>query len=99
MDDASMSILNDIGGVRVLNLEYSHVSDAGMEYLKGFAQLQRLELGVNDTDARLENLEGLIKLKSLNFEVDPVVQTTVYDQRLAARETHTKGLARLLIDQ
>jgi hypothetical protein len=32
-------------------------------------------------------------------EVDPVVQTTVYDQRLAARETHTKGLARLLIDQ
>ena len=33
------------------------------------------------------------------FEVDPVVQTTVYDQRLAARETHTKGLARLLIDQ
>jgi hypothetical protein len=32
-------------------------------------------------------------------EVDPVVQTTVYDQRLAARETYTKGLARLLIDQ
>jgi hypothetical protein len=42
------------------------------------------------------NISGLACDKA---EVDPVVQTTVYDQRLAARETHTKGLARLLIDQ
>jgi hypothetical protein len=40
-----------------------------------------------------------LKNWTLKDEVDPVVQTTVYDQRLAARETHTKGLARLLIDQ
>ena len=63
-NDASMLILNDLSGIRRLELRRSQVTDAGLECLKSLPKLQMLDLrGGKVTDAGLEHLMGLVQLR------------------------------------
>ena len=65
-----------------VDLARRNVTDAGLEQLKGFTQLQSLNLtDTKVTDAGLESLEGLKKLKSLNL-----TNTNVTDEGLESLE-------------
>jgi hypothetical protein len=56
-----------------LELRNTEVTDAGLEYLKGFNQLEQLNLENTEvTDAGLKYLNGLIQLESLDVEGTPV---------------------------
>jgi hypothetical protein len=49
-------------------LEYTKVTDAGLEHLKGLNQLRKLYLSHTQvTDAGLEHLKGLNQLKELSL--------------------------------
>ncbi len=56
-----------------LNLDYTHVTDTDLEYLKGLPELRDLGLsGFYITDAGLEHLKGLTQLQSLRLASTPV---------------------------
>jgi beta-lactamase regulating signal transducer with metallopeptidase domain len=73
--------------VPLIDLRETKVTDAGLEHLKGFSQLQYLFLGHTDvTDAGLEHLKGLSQLQMLDLS-----GTKVTDAGLE----HLKGLTQL----
>ena len=58
--------------VESLNLDYTEVSDAGMERLKRFSQLKEMYLfRTNITDAGLENIKRLNELERLDLGGHP----------------------------
>src|SRR5262249_15460346 len=73
--------------LRMLALDGSSVTDAGLEHLKGLTGLQYLSLtNTGITDAGLEHLEGLTELQSLFLK-----NTSISDAGLE----HLKGLTGL----
>jgi hypothetical protein len=70
-----------------INLNATNATDAGLEHLKGLAQLQHLSLdGTQVTDAGLEHLKGLTQLQGLLLD-----HTQVTDAGLK----HLKGMTQL----
>jgi YHS domain-containing protein len=64
--DAGLKALAGLKNLRRLHLERTGTGDAGVEHLKGLADLQYLNLyGTKVTDAAVASLSGLKKLKSL----------------------------------
>ncbi len=69
------------------NLDYTHISDAGLEPLKGLVSLESLSLaGTKIGDAGLKHLKGLTSLKLLGLQ-----DTNISNAGLE----HLKGLASL----
>ncbi len=78
---------NFFGNVVGVSLENTHVTDAAIEHVKGFSQLQDLDLmDTPVTDAGLEHLKALTQLRMLSLD-----ETRVTDAGLE----HLKGLTQL----
>ena len=89
-EEQAMAEMKKLGGywasAGCLDLSFSHVTDAGLEHLKGLTDLQWLDLrNAEITDAGLEHLKGL-KLQELLL-----TNTHVTDAGLK----HLKGLTKL----
>jgi Leucine Rich repeat len=64
--------------VEFVTLRNTHVTDAGLEYVKGLTHLQTLELdGTTVSDAGIENLKDLTRLKELDLRFTKVTDLGV----------------------
>jgi internalin A len=85
--DEILAQVGHLGGLEILSLSGSRVSDAGLVHLSGLTQLKRLVLDdTRITDAGLAHLEGLYQLETLTL-----ARTAITDAGLA----HLKRLTRL----
>jgi len=85
--DAEMRHVGRLKNLRTLYLDDTEITDAGMVYLKGLAELDVLALhGTNINGEGLANLSALPKLRVLNLSKCPIT-----DDSLA----HIKGLTSL----
>lgn len=71
--DADLAmVLDNLVTLRSLSLNCTHITDKGLEHLKGLSQLTYLDLAcLNMTDAGLKNLQGLANLEELDLSFSP----------------------------